>query len=386
MDIAKKVEEVTESAIAFRRYIHENAELGMKEFKATERIVAELSKLPGFEVQDLKPGCIAILKGKKPGKTLALRADMDALPMNEESGLPFASQNGACHSCGHDIHATILLGSALALSSMVEELNGTVKFLFQPAEETLEGAIHLLKHGALDGVDAILALHTWPYGPVGKVAYKRGPMQASADMIDITVTGRAGHAAYPHKNVDSILVASHIVTALQAVVARQTDPLEAAVVTLGTINGGTATNIIAPEVTMTGTVRTLSREVREKIQGQIETVVTNVAEAFGAKASLNYMLGTPPVINDDVMVEHVINAATKVVGSENVYDLEVPTMGGEDYAFFLEKVPGAFFRICTANDDPQTQIASHNAKIRYDEKAIPIGINVMCQAVKSYLG
>lgn len=385
MDIANKVREITEPVVAFRRFIHENAETGMKEFVATKRIVEELRKLPGIEVTDTAPGCIAVLNGKNPGKTLALRADFDALPMMEESGLPFASKNGACHSCGHDIHASILLGTAMVLSSMSKNINGTIKFIFQPAEETLEGAMHMLKHNALDGVDAILALHTWPYGRVGKVGFKRDAMQASADMVDITVTGRAGHAAYPQKSIDAIVVAAHIVVALQAVVARQTDPVEAAVLTLGTINGGSARNIIAPEVTMTGTVRTLSRDVREKMPALIETIVTNVAEAFGAKASVNYMPGTPPVINDDAMVDLVINAASQVVGAENVYDLAAPTMGGEDFAFFLEKVPGAFFRLCTANDDPQTQIASHNAKIRYDEKALPIGISVMCQAAANFL-
>ncbi|MDL2271642.1 M20 family metallopeptidase [Desulfovibrio sp. OttesenSCG-928-I05] len=385
MDIAKKVDGLAESVIAFRRYIHENAELGMKEVLATKRIVEELRKLPGIEVQDTAPGCIAVLKGKKPGKTLALRADMDALPMVEESGLPFASKNGACHSCGHDIHTSVLLGSAMVLSSMADQISGTIKFLFQPAEETLEGAVHLLKHNAMDGVDNILALHTWPYGRVGTIGYKRGPMQASADMVDITVTGRAGHAAYPQKSIDSVLIAAQIVTALQAVVARQTDPLEAAVLTLGTINGGTARNIIAPEVVMTGTVRTLSPEVRKNMPGLIERIATNVAEAFGAKVDVNYMMGTPPVVNDNSMVDVLIEAATQVVGAENVYDLETPTMGGEDYAFYLEKAPGAFFRLCTANDDPQTQIAAHNAKIRYDESAIPLGMKVMCQAALNYL-
>ncbi len=388
MDLAKKVQEITEAVVGFRRFFHENAELGMKEFAATKFIVDELRKLPGMEVTDTAPGCIAVLRGKKPGKTLALRADIDALPLVEDSGLPFASKNEkTCHACGHDLHGAVLLGCAIVLHSMADQINGTVKFLFQPAEETLEGAQHLIKAGAMQNpkVDAIFALHAWPFAPVGSIALRSGPTMASADFIDITVTGRAGHAAQPHRSIDSVFIAAHVITALQSIVARETDALDAAVVTLGTIQGGTVRNIIAPEVTMSGTVRTLNPAVRDKIPGQMERIVTNVAEALGGKATLNYVKGSPPVINDEALVELLRASATEAIGSENVRQIPTPVMGGEDFAFYMEQAPGVFFRLGTTNDDPRSHLIAHNPQIIFDEKALPVGVKVMCQTALNYL-
>ena len=388
MDIAKKVESITSAVVELRRRIHQNPELGMQELATTKLIVDELAKLPNIDVKDCAPGVIATLKGKKPGKTLALRADMDALPITEESAMPFASQNaGVCHACGHDMHTAILLGCAMVLSSMADELSGTIKFFFQPAEETLQGAQHLLKNGALESpkVEAILGVHCSPLYPAGTARVKSGSFMAAADALDITITGRPGHAAYPHRSIDSIAIAAQVITALQTVVSRETDPLEPAVVTLCTINGGTARNIIAPQVTMSGTVRTITPAVREHMAEKITRIATHTAEALGGKAKVDYVRGTPPVTNDKDIAELITRSAGEIIGQENVGAIEKPVMGAEDFAFYLEKVPGALFHVGTANDDEQTRLALHNSKVRFDEGALPVGVKVLCQAAVNYL-
>lgn len=387
MDIAKKVDAITDSIIAFRRYVHQNPELGMQEFGTTAKIMEELASVPNIEARDLKPGVLAVLKGKKPGKTVVLRGDIDALPIAEESGLPFASKNeGVCHACGHDMHAAMVLGAAKVLGPMADEIAGTIRFLFQPAEETLGGAVHCIKHGVMDGADAVFGLHCSPLDPVGTVITRPGSMMASADNIDITVTGRPGHAAYPHRSIDSVVVASHVVTALQTIVARETDPVDSMVVTLGTINGGTVRNIIAPSVAMTGTVRTLAAAVRDKAPGQIERIVTMTAEALGGKGEVKYVKGTPPVVNDPAMTEVVIGAIKAELGEKGFRFMERPIMGGEDFAFYQELVPGTIFRIGTTSDDPQTHVALHNSKVRFDEGALAVGMKVMCRTALDFLG
>ena len=389
MKLAKKIEEVTPAVLAFRHYIHENAELAMQEFKATARIMEELSKLPNIEARDLKPGVVAMLKGGKPGKTLALRADMDALTLPEDSGLPFACKSGkASHSCGHDMHASILLGCAMALSSMADEISGVIKFFFQPAEETLSGARHLIDNGCMENpkVDAIFALHSWPYSSVGAIALRKGVCMASADSVDIKVKGRAGHAAYPHNSLDAVVMAAHVVTALQSIVSREIDPLKSAVLTLGQISGGRARNIIADEVNMSGTVRTLSKEVRDEFSARMQRVIKHTAEAFGGEAELDYKLGVPPVFNDEALVDLLAESAAEAIGQENVQNLKAPAMGGEDFAFYLEHAPGVFFRLGTANeDDPKSKLPTHNPKVIFDERALPVGMKVMCRAALNFL-
>ena len=388
MTIAKKVEAVTGVVTELRRRIHQNPELGMQEQATTKLIMEVLAKILNIEARDLNPGVVATLKGKKPGKTLALRADMDALPIGEESGLPFASQNpGVCHACGHDMHTAILLGCAMVLGPMADELGGTIKFFFQPAEELLQGALHLIKNGAMDSpkVDAILGVHCSSLYPVGTALVKSGPFMAAADALDITVNGRPGHAAYPHRSIDAIVIAAQVISSLQTVVSRETDPLEAAVVTLSTINGGTARNIIAPQVTMSGTVRTLTANVRDQMPERIKRIVTHTAEALGGTAQVEYVRGTPPLVNDKDMVDLIARSAGEIIGQENLRYIEKPVMGAEDFAFYQKEIPGALFHVGTASADEQTRLALHNSKVRFDEGALPIGIQVMCQSAVNYL-
>ena len=386
--IAAKADQYAESIVAFRRYLHENPEIAMQEFKATKRILEELAKLPNIEVQDCAPGVIAILRGKKPGKTIALRGDMDALPSQEITGLPFASKvDNMCHSCGHDLHAATILGCAKILHDMVDEINGTVKFFFQPAEETLQGAKHLLEKGCMENphVDAVIGVHAWPYAPAGSVALRSGPMMASADMVDITIKGKEGHAARAHLCIDPIFIAAQVISALQAIVARQTDALDTAVLSFGTISGGHVRNTIPSEVVMKGTIRALTPGVRANIPRQIERIATNVAAAFGGEAIVNYQEGSPPVINDAGMYELVKQAATDMLGAENVRPIALPVTGGEDMAFYMEKAPGMFFRLGSTNDDPRSKLNAHNSELIFDERALGVGMKVVCKAALDFL-
>ncbi|MDL2209540.1 M20 family metallopeptidase [Desulfovibrio sp. OttesenSCG-928-O18] len=387
MDIARKTAEIIAYVTDLRRHFHEHPEPGMREFATTRRVIEELRKLPGMEVRDTAPGCIGVLRGKYPGKAIALRADLDALPLVEESGLPFASKTpGVCHACGHDLHTAILIGVATVLASLNGEFGGAVTFIFQPGQELFMGARYMIDKGALDApkVDAIIGLHTWPLTPVGSIGLKRGPMMASLDTIDILVSGKAGHAAQPHRAVDAIFMAGHIITALQGIVSRETDPLESLVVALGTVNGGTFRNIIAPEVRLEGSVRTHSAAVRDAVPQKIRDVISGVTAAFGGTAELEYTRCAPPLINDDAMLDVIEAAAAAVIGRERITALPLPVMGAEDFSCYLEHVPGAFFRLGTAADDSQTQLVPHDPRIRYDEKAIPVGINVLCRAALDY--
>jgi amidohydrolase len=328
------------------------------------------------------------LKGDLPGKTIALRADMDALPLQEDTGLPFSSQNqGIAHSCGHDIHTAVLLGCARILNERKSALRGNVKFIFQPAEEKLSGAQQMIAAGVLKNpdIDAILALHCWPELPVGTVGLKKGAFMASSDSLDIVIKGRAGHAAHPHKSIDPIVIAGHVLTSLQTIISREVAPLDAAVITIGKINGGTAHNIIAASVEMSGTVRTISPALRARMPQMIERIVSKTAESMNGEAVVNYCPGTPPVINNDILLDLVDKAAAAALGRENIVYLESASMGGEDFAFYLEKVPGVIFRLGTANESPESRLALHNPKLIFDEKAIVTGMVALCEAALKYL-
>jgi len=386
MDICQQAECIQDEMIIFRRHLHQHPELSGQEFLTSQLIGQNLTEL-GIEVQqwETKSGVVGLLRGEFPGPTLAIRADIDALKIQEATGSSFASVNdGISHSCGHDIHATVLLGCAKVLSAMRSSIYGNVKFIFQPAEESLVGAQQMIQAGVLEdpAVKAIFTLHCWPELVSGTVGLKKGAFMAAADSLRITITGQAGHAAHPHKSIDPVVIAAHVITALQSIVSREVAPLESVVITIGKITGGTASNVIAPSVEMAGTVRTLNPALRAEMPKIIERIVNHTAQGMRGVAKVDYVAGTPPVINDPSLVALIERVAGETLGSDKVIYLENASMGGEDFSFYLEKVPGVMFRLGTASEDPTSRLALHNPKLTFDEKAIMTGIKVMSAALQ----
>ncbi|WP_081831651.1 M20 family metallopeptidase [Geomicrobium sp. JCM 19038] len=277
-----------------------------------------------------------------------MRADLDALPIQEETGLPYRSQHkDVMHACGHDIHATVVLGSAIVLQGLREQMSGTIKFLFQPAEEILEGAKSLIAAGVLSSpeVDALMGVHTWPDLPVGTVGLKRGAMTAASDFITIEVKGKSGHAAHPEDTVDPIVIAGHLLSALQTIVSRELSPLRPAVLTIGRINGGQAPNSIPERVELSGMIRSLDEESRAKIIRSTKRICEHTAKTFNGRASVEVKQATSTVSNDPEMTEHFFDCATRVLGKERVVRLEEPSLGSEDFAYYLAEKPGVFFAL-----------------------------------------
>lgn len=383
MNILKLVNEYTEDAIAVRRELHQNPELSGKEVETTQLIRRELER---YEVHiletNLKTGLIAAVGKKNSEKVLALRADIDALPMTEQSGLAFASKReGCCHSCGHDIHTAALLSCARVLKKMEDKIDGMVLFIFQPSEEGLSGAISVCDTGIFKEYQPqlIVGLHTWPDLPVGTVGVKKGSIMAAADSLKITVSGKGGHAAHPHKTVDPIMVSGYLITALQSVISRNVAPLDNAVITIGKMSAGTAVNIIPESVIMEGCVRTADPNVQVMIENRLKTLLPSIAEGFGAVCAVEYTKGVPAVVNDSAAVDLLKYSAQKAISPSNVIQLDKPSMGSEDFANYLKLMPGALFRIGTGNADPNSHVALHNAQIIFDEKAIAVGAHVMSQ-------
>ena len=385
-NIRKMAEQYFEDAVELRRRIHQQPELSMEE-KETSALVREKLREYGISIAEL-PLETGVLAGERPGRTILLRADMDALPVEERSGLPFASEKkGVCHSCGHDIHTAALLLAARILGRIKKDLAGTVLFLFQPAEEKLNGSQAVIDSGLFEKYhpDFAVGLHCWPDLPAGTVGVRSGSFMASSDSVSLTVKGRGGHGAHPHKSVDPITAAAYILAELQTVVSRSVAPLEAAVLTMGRIEGGTAANVIPDTVTMEGTVRTVSRETRALMEEKIRQIACHGAEALGASCEVEYKRGVPAVICDPAVVERIRKAAAEELGSENVVALETPSMGSEDFARYLELVPGAMFRIGTASEDPATRLPLHNGGIRFDERAVLAGAVTFGRLAAEYL-
>ena len=369
--------------IKIRRYLHQHPEISYKEFNTTEFIKLELSKY-GIEVfnNGNYTGVIGVLKGSFPGKTVALRADIDALPVQENSGLDFASVNeGCCHACGHDLHMTTLLAAARLLSEYKEHLHGTVKFFFQPAEEKLGGSETIINNGFLDDVDAIFGVHTWPDVPGGSIGIKKGPMMAGSNSFKITITAPGGHAAHPHKTPDPIAAAAYMITQLQTIVARELNPLDSAVITVGKMTAGTAANIIPSEVVLEGSMRYLLPATRQQIHDSIKRIADGTALAMRVSAKTEIIPGCGPVIGTDELVDMIETSAGKLLGSDKINILPTASMGSEDFSAYLAKKPGAFFRIGTGDDRPQTHLPLHNGRILFNESAIAAGAVTFCGAV-----
>ena len=377
--------------VSYRRAIHRKPELKYEEEKTAEFVKEHLKKL-GFIFQDkiAQTGIVSLIDSGIPGKTVLVRADMDALPIHEENATDYISQTeGVMHACGHDGHTSVLMGFANEIKENIKSIipRGKVLLVFQPAEEGGSGADKMIEEGILEKykVDAAYALHVWNHVDIGKVGVVDGTMMASVDEFKIIVTGVSGHGAMPQHTVDPIVVSAHIITALQTIVSRNVDPLEPCVVTVGTIHAGKAFNVISESVEMTGTVRTYSKKVFEEVPEKLKKLVTGIAESFGAKAEIIYKRVDKPTINDPAMADIVRKASYTILGKDSVTEEEVRTMGGEDFSAFLMEVPGCYFFIGSRNAQKGFVNPHHSSKFDFDEDAMGIGLSVMKEVVRSYL-
>lgn len=376
--LRKQVDAITDWLIQTRREFHQHPELGMEEYWTSETIARHLDTL-GIPYQSgvAKTGIVGLIAGGKPGKTVALRADMDALPIQEETNLPYASIcEGRMHACGHDAHVAILLGVAKILSAIQSDLPGTVKLFFQPAEETDGGAKPMIEAGCMENpaVDFVLGLHVTPYIDTGKIWIKRGKLTASSDTIHITVYGRSSHAAYPEEGIDAIVMAAQVISGLQTIVSRNISPLNSGVLTLGTIQGGFKDNIIADHVRISGTMRTLDPKIRSLMKERIQEVATGICQGMGGQCTVQFEEGYMPIINHDDVVEVIEKNAIALLGRENVLHKEYPSMGVEDFSFFCHKAPGAFFYLGCGNKTEGIVAPGHSPAFRIDENCLKIGV------------
>jgi len=372
--------EVAAEVVATRRDLHVNPELGFEEHR-TAAVVAERLRGLGFDEIHTgigQTGVVGVLRGSRPGKTVMLRADMDALPLTEENDVGYHSQSpGRMHACGHDGHVAMLLGAARIVAGRREDVAGTVCFLFQPAEEGKGGAKAMVEDRVLErfGIERAYGLHLASAHPTGQVGFHEGPFYASSDSIEITIEGTGGHGASPHLSIDPVYVASQFVVAVQQVVSRQIDPIEPAVVTIGAINGGTTHNVIPSRVRLLGTVRAFDADVRAKMAERIERVLHGICDASGATYTFDYLWRYPVTTNDVDQTRYARALAERAVGAEHVAD--VPRlMGAEDFSFFAERVPACFFTV-GSNGGPNSAFPHHNARFDIDEAALATGVRMM---------
>lgn len=380
--------EIAPSVIADRRAIHQEPELAYREQKTAALVARRLREL-GLEVRTgvAETGVIGVLRGAQAGKTVLLRADMDALPIQEDSDLPYASRHpGVMHACGHDAHTAILLGVARLLAGRRDQQRGSVKFMFQPAEEGGAGAKRMIDEGLMESpvVDAAFALHVAADREVGKVALRAGPATAASDRFTIVVRGKGGHAARPQSTVDPIVVAAYIVTALQTLVSREVSPAQQAVVTVGSLTAGTAANIIPDTATIDGTVRTYNADVQAHMQVRIGELSRGLASGMRATAEVDYRVGYPSLVNDPEMVTLVRDAVAETLGPDAAGERE-PVMGGEDFSYVLERVPGAMFFLGIRDPSWKTAGSLHTASFALSEDALPIGVAALTATALRYL-
>ena len=372
--------------VALRRALHKRPELAFEEHETAAVVVAELARL-GIPARGGvgRTGVVGLIEGGRPGPTLLIRADMDALPIQERTGLPFASERpGLMHACGHDIHTATLLGAAAVLQSIAPALAGRVKLIFQPAEEILEGAPAMIADGAMDdpGVDMCLGFHNWPWRAVGQIEYVRGACQAASDAFDIVFHGRSGHAAHPETAIDPIAGAALFIGQLQTLVSREINPLSPAVVTVGQISGGTVRNIIPDQLTLRGTVRTLDATARDAVEAGMRRLLAGVEAGLRLRSELDYARKVPPLVNDDRVLDGALAAARRVVG-EAALRVGTPSMGAEDFACFAARAPGAHLRI--GSGAPGRADVLHNSDYQPDEGCIAVGVRTLARAALELL-
>jgi len=368
-----------------RHHLHQNPELSHQEAD-TSAYVAE--RLRALDLDDVQTGVggygiVASVKGAASGPTFAIRADMDALPIQEESDLPYRSCHpGVMHACGHDGHTATLLGTAATLARLRDQLHGTVRFLFQPAEETVGGARRMVEAGALEGVEAVVALHGWPGMDVGRIGIKAGPMMASSDTFDITLQGRGAHAAMPHISIDPIVTGAQLVLALQTLASREISPVEPVVVTVAQFHAGTGHNIIGGTAMLQGTVRCLSDTLRASMPERLERLTAGICQAARAEYTFRYTEGTPVTVNDAGINALIGEVGAEALGAANVVTLESPSMGAEDFGVMLQHTPGAMFRLGVGAGSPPL----HTPRYNFPDAALPVGIELFTRLALRYTG
>lgn len=393
MSMWEKCKELQDYIVGIRRDLHQIPEVGTDLPKTQAMIAAELDKL-GIAYRKNKgdSGIIGTIEGGKPGKTILLRADIDALPITEQTGLPFASKHQGCmHACGHDTHAAMLLGALRILNEHKDELSGNVKFVFQTGEEISKGARIAIQEGVMDGVDAVFGIHIGsilgPDVPAGTLIAVPGCCMASFDRFILKVHGIGCHGSTPEKGVDPITIASNIVLSLQEVIAREIAAPKAAVLTIGKIAGGFAYNVIPDEVLIEGTIRSFEDPIRQHLAKRIGEIAQGIASTFRGSCDYEMDWGAPPVVNDEAMAELAGVAAKKALGAEHVLTAQpAPNMGGEDFAYYLEKAPGAFMFLSSANHEKRTDVPHHNPKFDVDESVLHMGSAVFVSIVEDFLG
>lgn len=381
-NIQKLGEKYKDYMIEMRRYFHENPEPSTEEYNTSAKIKEELDKMGISYVSAAGTGVIGTIQGGKPGKTVALRADMDALQVKECTGLPFASKKeGLMHACGHDGHIASLLGAAKILNEIKDEIQGTVKLFFQPAEETAWGAKKMIEEGALEGVDGVFGIHIWADIELGKISVEAGPRMASTDLFRIKVTGKGGHGSLPHQGVDAVVAGSAIVMNLQSIVSREISPIETAVVSVGQIKSGSRFNVIAPEAFMDGTTRAFSAEVRGKFHGMIDRIAKNTAAAYRAEAVTEYEYLVPVTINDERCSKIAEEAVRETFGEEALTTFPKIT-GSEDFSYFSNEREGV---LCFVGTGTENYYPHHHPKFSVDERALPVAASMYAAYAVNYL-
>lgn len=374
--------------VTWRRQLHQKPELGFKEQQTAEFILQKL-RAWGIEHQAgiAQTGIVAIIPGDRPGPVLAIRADMDALPIQEQNEVAYRSQHdGIMHACGHDGHVTIALGTARHLSTHRADFAGTVKIIFQPAEEGPGGAKLMIEAGVLKNpdVNAIIGLHLWNNLPLGTVGVRSGALMAAVESWRCTLSGRGGHGAMPHQTIDSIVLAAQVVNGLQTIVARNVNPIDSAVVTVGKLHAGTANNVIADSAQMSGTVRYFNPDYAHFFERRIEQLIQGICQSQGASYELEYWRLYPPVINDAAIADLVRSVAETVVETPAGVVPECQTMGGEDMSFFLQEVPGCYFFLGSANPEKNLAYPHHHPRFDFDETALSLGVEIFVRCVEKF--
>ncbi|MBE9191607.1 amidohydrolase [Gloeocapsopsis crepidinum LEGE 06123] len=387
--IRSDIQALQPQLVEWRRKLHQRPELGFQEHLTAEFVAQKLQEWGIEHYKGIaKTGIVAVIRGHREEKTvLAIRADIDALPIQEENDVPYRSQhNGVMHACGHDGHTAIALGTAYYLSQHPGTFSGTVKIIFQPAEEGPGGAKPMIEAGVLKNpdVDAIIGLHLWNNLPLGTVGVRSGALMAAVETFRCTILGKGGHGAMPHQTVDSIVVAAQIVNALQTIVARNVDPIESAVVTVGELHAGTALNVIADTARLSGTVRYFNPKLEGYFVQRIEQIIAGICQSHGATYELNYSHLYPPVINNPEMAEFVRSQAVRVIETPLGIVPECQTMGGEDMSFFLQEVPGCYFFLGSANLSRNLAYPHHHPRFDFDETALGMGVEIFVRCVENF--